>query len=220
MTTRTFTLSSQLYDYLLEVSLREPELLRELRTRTAALEDSRMQISPEQGQFMGLLTKIAGVTNAIEIGVFTGYSTLSIALALPDQGRLVACDIDENATTIARQFWQRCGVEHKIDFRLGPGIETLDSLLAQGRAGDFQLAFIDADKENTPVYYEKLLELLQPGGLVLVDNTLWSGRVADPDNQDKDTNAIRAFNSALKSDERVDISLVPIGDGLTMARKR
>jgi caffeoyl-CoA O-methyltransferase len=220
LTTRTFTLSDELYGYLLDVSLREPELLRELRTRTEALEDSRMQISPEQAQFMGLLTKIAGVTSAIEIGVFTGYSSLSIALALPDQGRLVACDIDEKATTIARQFWQRGGVEHKIDFRLGPAVETLDSLIAQGRAGDFQLAFIDADKENTPVYYEKLLELLRPGGLILVDNTLWSGRVADPDNQESDTQSIRAFNSALKNDSRIDLSLIPIGDGLTIARKR
>jgi len=220
MSRRTEPLTDELYDYLIRVSLREPEVLRRLREETAQLEQAAMQIGPEQGQLMALLVELLGATRVLEIGTFTGYSALAMALALPESGRVVACDVSEEWTRVARRFWVEAGVSHKIDLRLAPALETLDSLLADGRAGDFDFAFIDADKENYATYFERSLELVRVGGLVAIDNVLWSGRVADPEVTDADTHAIRSLNAKLKDDERVSLSLVPIGDGLTLARKR
>lgn len=220
MSRRTIALTDALHDYLLSVSLREPELLRRLREETAAGPSANMQISPEQGQFMALLARLTGARRCLEVGVFTGYSSLAVALALPDDGRLLACDVSERWTAVARRYWAEAGVAHRIDLRLAPAMETLEGLLADGEAGRYDLAFIDADKENYLGYYERVLRLLRAGGLVLVDNTLWSGRVADPENAEADTVALRHFNEHLHRDERVDLSLLPIGDGLTLARKR
>ena len=220
MSNQTITLTPALYRYLLDVSLREPEILQRLRAYTAGLPRASMQIAPEQGQLMALLVKLSNARRAIEVGVFTGYSALSVALALPADGRLIACDIDEDWTTIARDYWREAGVLDKIELRLGPALQTLDALLAEGQKGSFDLAFIDADKENYIAYYERLLELLRPGGLIVVDNVLWGGGVVDPTDQDTDTVAIRAFNEHVRQDERIVLSLVPIGDGLTLALKR
>jgi predicted O-methyltransferase YrrM len=191
-----------------------------LREETAQLAQRAMQISPEQGQFMALLARLTGARRCLEVGVFTGYSSLATALALPDDGRIVACDVSEEWTSVARRYWQRAGVDHKIDLRLAPASETLDALLAAGNGGTFDFAFIDADKTGYLAYYERALALLRTGGLALIDNTLWSGRVADPEVADADTVALRHFNEVLHRDERVDLSLLPIGDGLTLARKR
>lgn len=220
MTNRSISLTDSLYDYLLSVSLREPDLLRELRAETATCPQARMQIAPEQGQFMALLVRLMGARRCLEVGVFTGYSSLAVALALPDDGRLVACDVSEAWTAIARRYWAAAGVADRIDLRLAPALETLEQLAASGEAGRFDFAFLDADKENYVHYYERVLQLLRPGGLVVVDNTLWSGRVADPEDAAADTVALRHFNEHLHRDERVDLSLVPVGDGLTLARKR
>jgi predicted O-methyltransferase YrrM len=220
MSSRSISLTDSLYGYLLEVSLREPDLLLRLREETAADPMARMQISPEQGQFMALLVRLMGARRCIEVGVFTGYSSLCVATALPADGRIVACDVSAHWTQLARRYWEAGGVAHKIDLRLAPAIETLESLLAAGGAGNYDFAFIDADKTNYVAYYERSLELLRPGGLVVVDNTLWSGRVADPEVADEDTVALRHFNEHLHRDARVDLSLLPMGDGLTLARKR
>ena len=179
-----------------------------------------MQIGPEQGQFMTLLVELIGARNALEVGTFTGYSALAVALGLPDDGCLVACDVSEEWTAIGRRYWEEAGVAHKIDLRLAPALETLDGLLAEGRAGTFDFAFIDAEKEAYDVYYERALELIRSGGLVALDNTLWEGKVVDPGVADVDTEAIRAINAKLVGDERVTLSLLPVGDGLTLARKR
>ena len=220
MTKRSISLTDSLYEYLLAVSLREPELLRRLREETAGLPQSRMQIAPEQGQFMALLVRLIGARRCIEVGVFTGYSSLVTALALPDDGRIVACDVSEEWTRVARRYWEAAGVAHKIDLRLAPALDTLAGLLAAGDGGSYDLVFLDADKENYPRYYELALELLRPGGLIIADNTLWSGRVIDPANNEASTVALRQFNERLHRDERVDLSLVPVGDGVTLARKR
>lgn len=220
MTNRSISLTDSLYEYLLSVSLREPELLRRLREETAALPNARMQIAPEQGQFMALLVRLMRARRCLEVGVFTGYSSLAVALSLPDDGRIVACDVSEEWTRVARRYWAEAGIAHKFDLRLAPALETLTGLLSAGEAGSFDFAFLDADKENYPGYYELLLELVRPGGLIVADNTLWSGRVADPANHEASTGALRRFNELLYRDERVDLGLVPIGDGLTLARKR
>ena len=220
MSNRSIVLTDSLYEYMNRVSLREAPCLLALREETAALAQSRMQIPPEQGQFMALLVRLAGARRCLEVGVFTGYSSLATALALPDDGRIVACDISEDWTAIARRHWRQAGVAHRIDLRLAPAAETLDALLAAGEEGSYDFAFIDADKGGYLGYYERALRLLRPGGLLLVDNTLWSGRVADPAATDADTVALRHFNEVLHRDERVDLSLVPIGDGLTLARRR
>ncbi len=220
MSNKTFTLADDLYAYLLSVSLREDALLQRLREETAHDEMSSMQIAPEQGQFLALLARLSGARRALEVGVYTGYSSLSVARALPADGRLVACDISEPWTAVARRYWREAGVEARIDLRLAPALQTLDGLLQAGEAETFDFAFIDADKENYPHYYERALKLLRRGGLIVVDNTLWSGWVADPTRQDADTRAIRAFNQALCADQRVDISLLPVADGLTLALKR
>ena len=220
MSNRTIGLSDRLYDYLLAVSLREEDLLRQLREETAQHPMRQMQIAPEQGQFMALLVQLLGAKRTLDVGVFTGYSSLAVALALPDDGQIVACDVSEEYTAIARRYWQTAGVTDKIDLQLAPALETLDRLLADGQAGSFDFAFIDADKENYWNYYERCLELLRPGGLITVDNVLWSGRVAEATTYETSTKAIQAFNAKLHDDERVSLSLVPIADGLTLALKR
>jgi caffeoyl-CoA O-methyltransferase len=220
MSSRTLELTDRLYDYLLRTSLREPPLLAELRAETARLPMAGMQISPEQGQFMALLVETIGARRTIEVGTFTGYSALCVALALPADGKVVACDVSEEYTAVARRYWSRAGVAAKIELRLAPALDTLGKLLAEGAAGNFDFAFIDADKREYDGYYEAILKLLRPGGLVAIDNVLWSGAVADPAKQDDDTRAIRALNEKLKDDPRISLSLLPIGDGLTLARKR
>jgi predicted O-methyltransferase YrrM len=220
MSRTTLPLDDRLYGYLLSVSLREPDVLRRLREETARHPQAEMQIAPEQGQFMGLLARLLEARKCLEVGVFTGYSALAVALALPFDGRLVACDVSEEYTSIARRYWQEAGVDQLIRLHLGPALGTLDRLLGDGEGGTFDFAFIDADKPNYSGYFERTLALLRPGGLVAVDNVLWSGKVADPAVRDPDVDAIRALNEALLTDERIDLSLLPIGDGLTLARKR
>ena len=220
MSTRSIGLSERLYDYYLAKTLREPPLLTRLREETAGMAHGTMQISPEQGQFMGILIELIGARRTLEVGTFTGYSTLAVALALPPEGRVVACDISADYTAVGRRYWAEAGVAEKIDLRLGPAVETLDTLLAKGAAGSFDFIFIDADKENYLNYYERGLELLRPGGLMAVDNVLWGGRVADPDQDSEETRAIRALNETLHGDERVSLAMIPIGDGLSLARKR
>ncbi len=220
MSNKTLSLSEPLNAYLQDVSLREPELLTRLRDETSRLPLAAMQITPEQGQFMQLLVKAMGIRNAIEIGVFTGYSSLCVALAMPDDGHIIACDIDETCTAIARRYWKEAGVEHKIELRVAPALQTLDALIESQLQDRFDFAFIDADKTAYTQYYERALALVRPGGLIAVDNTLWNGNVVDPGNQTADTRAIREFNRQLHADSRIDISLLPIGDGLTLALKR
>ncbi len=220
MSNRTLALDDRLYEYLLGKSLREPAALAALRAETASHPRANMQIAPEQGQFMQMLVRLTGARRTVEIGVFTGYSSLAVALALPDDGRMLACDISEDYATIARRHWLFAGVAHKIELVLAPALATLDSRIAAGEAGSYDFAFIDADKTGYLAYYERLLQLVRPGGLIAVDNTLWSGAVADPENRDADTAALRAFNDHLFADRRIDLSLVPIGDGLTLARLR
>lgn len=206
--------------YIQSVSLREPDFLKRLREETARLPEGRMQISPEQGQFMQILIHLLGAKVTLEVGVFTGYSSISVALGLPENGKVIACDVSAEYTSTARRYWREAGVEHKIDLRLAPAVETLNSLLAEGKSGAFDFAFIDADKGNYDNYYESALRLLRPGGLIAIDNVLWHGRVLDESLDDADTRAIRALNTKLHNDERVWLSLLPLGDGLTLACKR
>lgn len=220
MSVATTPLTPALHRYLLQTCVKESELLARLRQETAALPDAGMQISPEQGQFMALLVELSAARRTLEVGVFTGYSSTVVALALPPDGKLVACDVSDEWTQMARRYWQLAGVASKIDLRLGPALVTLDALLAAGEAGSFDFAFIDADKGGYDAYYERCLSLLRPGGLLAVDNALWSGRVADAADQSESTRAIRALNRKIASDPRVSASLVPIGDGLYLARKR
>lgn len=219
MSSQTIGLDQQLHSYLLSNSVREPEILQKLREETANHPRAIMQISPEQGQFMRLIVELMRAKKTLEIGVFTGYSSLAVALSLPDDGQLIACDVSEEFTAIAKRYWQTAGVANKIDLRLAPALETLDTLLAQGHNETFDFAFIDADKENYLNYYERTLQLIRPGGLIAIDNVLWSGKVADPQIQDLNTQAIRSFNQKLHDDHRVTISLLPMGDGLTLALK-
>jgi predicted O-methyltransferase YrrM len=220
MSTAQTAVAEDLTKYIQSVTLREPEILRRLREETAKLPNARMQISAEQGQFMGLLMRLIGAKRTLEVGVFTGYSSTVVALALPEDGRIIACDVSEEYTSMARRYWREAGVAHKIDLRLAPAAKTLDALLAEGKSGYFDFAFIDADKENYDRYYEQALQLLRPGGLIGIDNVLWHGKVLDDSVQDDDTRAIRALNQKLHYDERVELSLLPIGDGLTLALKR
>jgi len=217
---RTIPLNDALYAYLLSVSLREPEVMKRLREETQKMPRAGMQISPEQGQFMTFLVELIGARRCVEIGTFTGYSALAVARALPPDGRLVACDVSKEYTARAKPFWKEAGVEDRIDLRIAPALDTLDKLLAQGEAGTYDFVFIDADKGNYLNYFQRTLDLLRQGGLVAVDNVLWSGAVADPTRDDDDTEAIRAFNRAIAKDARVSLSMVPIGDGLTLALKR
>jgi predicted O-methyltransferase YrrM len=220
MTNKTIRMTDELYDYLLDASLQEPDVLKRLRTETATLPMAMMQIAPEQGQFMALLVELIGARHALEIGVFTGYSALCIARALPPDGCLVACDISVEWTTIAQRYWVEAGVSDRIDLRLAPALQTLDDLIATGQCGRYDFAFIDADKASYERYYERVLRLLRIGGLIVVDNVLWSGRVADAGASDEDTVALRAFNEKLRHDDRVSLSILPVADGLTLARKR
>ena len=220
MSARTLNLTDRLYDYVLTTSVREAPVLAQLREETAKQASAMMQISPDQGQFMALLTELIGARQCLEIGTFTGYSALAVALALPADGRIITCDIDQETTAIARRYWAEAGLDHKIELRLAPALETLGLLMAEGAAGRFDFAFIDANKEDYDRYYEAVLSLMRPGGLIAIDNVLWGGSVADPHKQDEDTRAIRALNAKLKGDERISLSLVTIGDGLTLARKR
>ncbi len=220
MSNRTLEMNDRLFSYFLQNSLRETALQRSLREETALLPMARMQIAPEQGQLMGLLVELTGAKKIVEVGTFTGYSALSMALAMPEDGLLWACDVSEEWTDIGRRYWADAGVAHKITLRLGPATETLQGLLDAGQAGTFDMAFIDADKSNYDAYYELCLRLLRRGGLLLVDNVLWGGSVADPTNQEVDTTAIRALNTKIRDDDRVSISMLPIADGLTLARKR
>ncbi len=216
----TLQLSDAVYQYLQDHSLRETTVLRRLREETATLKEARMQLSPEQGQLLTFLAELIGARKAIEVGTFTGYSALCVASALPNDGCLIACDVSETWTAIGQRYWEEAGVDRKIDLRIAPALETLDELLAAGEAGSYDFALIDADKENYEAYYERILSLLRSGGLLLVDNVLWSGKVADPDHTEESTLAIRAFNRKVHADDRVSLSMLPIGDGMTLVRKR
>lgn len=217
---RVYTpVSDELASYIRGVSLREPEPLRQQRLDTDGHPHASMQISPEQGQFLHLLARIAGARRVIEVGVFMGYSSSWIALALPPDGRIIACDVNEEYAARARRTWRAVGVEHKIDLRLRPALETLDELLAGGQAGAFDLAFIDADKANYWNYYQRALALIRPGGLVVIDNVLWHGAVIDSEDRSRDTEAIREFNRKIRADSRVAVSLVTLGDGLMLTCK-
>ncbi|MCU9946953.1 class I SAM-dependent methyltransferase [Pseudomonas sp. PDM13] len=220
MTTRTLNLDDDLYRYLIDVSLRETPLLARLREETAQLPTARWQIAPEQGQFMAMLVRLTGARRILEIGTFTGYSALVMAEAMPADGRILCCDLPGDYNAVARRYWQEAGVEACIDLQLAPALETLGRLEREGQAGSFDLIFIDADKANYPAYLEHALALVRSGGLVLFDNVLWSGRVLEANPESADTRAIKALNRALKTDARVDLSLLPIGDGLTLCRKR
>jgi predicted O-methyltransferase YrrM len=220
MSNRTLTIDERTYDYLLSISVKEPALLGRLREETAQDPLANMQIAPEQGRFMALLVELLGARHAIEIGTYTGYSALCIAMAMPSDGHLICCDTSEQWTAVARRYFVEASVADRIELKIAPALTTLDDLLAKGQMGAFDFAFIDADKENYENYFERCLALARPGGLIAVDNTLWGGSVADPENQEPSTQAIRRFNEKLYNDERVSLSLVPIGDGLTLARKK
>ncbi|HEX5273908.1 MAG TPA: class I SAM-dependent methyltransferase [Candidatus Rubrimentiphilum sp.] len=217
MNSKSFLVPDAIYEYILKTTLRETPVQRELRERTATMPQARMQTGPDQLQFMQLLVRAIGARRCIEVGVYTGASALAVALAMPDDGKIVACDVSEEYTAIAREFWGRAGVANKIDLRLAPGVETLKALLEQG---EFDFAYIDADKTNYDAYYELVLRLLRPGGLIAIDNVLWGGDVADPAEADADTVALRKINEKIGRDDRVDSSLLTIGDGLTVVRKR
>lgn len=219
MSRRSIRLDDSLEAYIRKVSLREPEILRRLRAETAEMEYAGMQIAPEQGQFMGMLAQLIDARRYLEIGVFTGYSALAVALAMPADGRLIACDKSDAWTSVARRYWREAGVADRIELRLGDARETLDDLIAGGARESFDFAFIDADKENYDAYYERVLTLLRPGGVVAIDNVLWSGKVADRTARDYETEALRALNAKIHADRRVTICLLPLGDGLTLARK-
>ena len=220
MSTKTILMDDQLLEYLRQNSVREPVVLRELREETQKLSNSGMQISPEQGQLMAMLVKLVNARKIVEIGTFTGYSSTVMALAMPEDSQLIAFDISEEYTRTARRFWKKAGVDQWVKLVLGNAKESLKDFLQTGEQESVDLAFIDADKSSYAEYYECCLKLIRPGGLILVDNVLWSGQVADASNHDKDTEALRIFNAALSSDQRVDLCMVPIGDGLTIARKR
>ena len=217
---RHFSFDEPTYQYLVKTSVRETDVARRLREETQQLPMAQMQIGPDQGQFLQLLVQLIRAKKTLEVGVFTGYSALWVAAALPDEGKIVACDVSEEYTAVARRYWKEAGVDHKIDLRLRPALETLDGLLAQGGASTFDFAFIDADKSNYDNYYERALQLIRTGGLIAVDNTIWSGRVANPNESDTDTVAIRKLNEKLHRDERVALSMLTVGDGLTLAMKR
>ena len=220
MSTRTLGMSDDVWRYVLDVTVHEPPLLARLREETQKLSDSGMQISPEQGRFLAFLVELMGVTRYLEVGVFTGYSSLSVALALPPDGRIVACDVSEEWTRVARRYWGEAGVAGRIELELGPGVASLDALLEKGARGSFDLAFFDADKESSLDYYERGLALVREGGVLAFDNALWGGKVADPAETSASTECLRALNAKVCADPRVSASLVPIGDGLLLARKR
>lgn len=213
-------LPDELYEYMVSVSVREPAILKRLREETAPLPMATMQVPPEHGQFLAVLVQLTGARHTLEVGTFTGYSSLAVALALPNDGSILACDVSEEYTSIARRYWKEAGVDHMIDLRLRPALETLQELLVDRQHGRYDFAFIDADKKNYEGYYECALELVRPGGLIAIDNVLWHGRVVDPNANDDDTLAIRALNKKLHNDSRISLSMVPISDGLTLCSKR
>ena len=220
MSVRLLDLTPQLYDYVVANSVRETAVMKKLREETAALPGAGMQIPPEQGQFMAFLAKLIRARRCLEIGTFTGYSALWVAGALPADGTMICCDVDPKVTAIARRYWDEAGIASKIELRLAPALDTLAALVASGAAGTFDFVFIDADKENYDAYYEQSLKLLRSDGLAIFDNMLWGGSVIDPRKRDRDTLALKALNAKLGQDERVDISLLYIGDGVTLLRKR
>ncbi|MXY52802.1 MAG: SAM-dependent methyltransferase [Gammaproteobacteria bacterium] len=221
MSSHTINLTDTLHEYLLRVGARESDVAKELRAETLrATRWHPMQVSPEQGAFMQLLVRLIGAKRTLEVGTFTGYSALVVAEALPADGCVIACDVSEEWTSIGKPFWERAGVADRIDLRLRPATETLDALIEEGRSGEFDFAFIDADKANYDAYYERCLRLVRVGGVIGIDNVLWGGRVVERRANDEDTQAIRAVNEKVVADERVDVAMLPIGDGLTLAVKR
>ncbi len=220
MSTESINLTPSVYAYLQNVSLREMDVLKKLREETHKMKNYVMQISPEQGQFMALLIELIGAKKTLDIGTFTGYSALVVALALPADGKIVACDVSVEWTNMAKRYWEMAGVSNKVELKVAPALDTLQQLLDQGEAETFDFAFIDADKGNYTNYYEKALALVRRGGLIAIDNVLWDGKVADMQDQEKETKAIRALNDKIRQDQRVSISMIPIGDGLTLARKK
>ena len=220
MSSVSFTIEKNIYDYMVTTSVREPALLGELRRETSKLRNANMQISPEHGQFMGLLVRSIGARKALELGTFTGYSSISVAMALPEDGKLVCCDMSKEYTDTARRYWKMAGLEKKIELRLGPALESVDALLAEGGAGSFDFAFIDADKGNYGTYYERVLKLLRPGGMMAIDNVFQHGRVMDAKNQETNVQAVKALNKKIPDDDRVYSSMLPVGDGLTLVLKK
>ncbi|MET0525463.1 MAG: class I SAM-dependent methyltransferase [Nocardioides sp.] len=220
MANKTMGISDDLAAYVLQVGTREPDVLTRLREETAAIPQHGMQIAPEQGAFLALLVELLGARRCIEVGTFTGYSSTAVALALPENGQIVCCDVSEGWTSMARKYWAEAGVEKKVDLRIAPATETLDQLLADGEEGAFDFAFIDADKPGYDGYYERLLRLVRPGGLIALDNMLWGGEVLEEDTEDESTRAIRALNAKIAGDERVTLCLLPLADGVTLARRR
>lgn len=220
MANRTIGISDELAAYVRQVGTREPDVLARLRAETAALPQHQMQVAPEEGAFLALLTELVGARRCVEVGTFTGYSSTAVALAMPDDGHLVCCDVSEEWTTIARRAWIEAGVDHKISLRIGPATETLDRMIAEGEEATYDFGFVDADKSSYDAYYERLLRLVRPGGLIAVDNTLWGGRVVDDSADDEDTVAIRALNTKIAGDDRVTAVLLPLADGVTLARVR
>jgi len=220
MSNRSIGLADELHAYLLSVGVREPEVLRALREETAELPNAGMQIAPEEGAVLAMLVRMIGARRVLEVGTFTGYSSTAMALALPADGRIVCCDTSEEWTDIAQRAWAAAGVADLVELRLAPALDTLDDLLANDQAGTFDLAFIDANKDSYLDYYERCLRLVRRGGMIAVDNVLWSGRVADPSVNDESTEAIRDLNAMIAADERVDVAMLPVADGLTLARIR
>ncbi|MBL4775546.1 MAG: class I SAM-dependent methyltransferase [Mariprofundus sp.] len=220
MANRSIGLSEELYRYLLDVGLREPDVLQRLRLASEKEAMSIMRSAPEQGQLMAMLIRLMGAKHILEIGTYTGYATLWMALALPCDGKIVSCDVFETWTKLARHFWCEAGVQDKIVLHIRPAIETLNSLITEGRSGTFDFVFIDADKGNYSAYFESCLSLLRSGGLMMIDNVLWGGSVIEADNQTADTLAIRALNQALQSDPRIEINMLPVADGITLVMKK
>jgi predicted O-methyltransferase YrrM len=220
MANRTIGISDELAAYVVEVGTREPDVLARLREETAAIPQSRMQIAPEEGAFLAMLVELTGARRCIEIGTFTGYSSTVVALALPENGSIVCCDVSEEWTSLARKYWDEAGVASKIDLRIAPAAETLDRLIENGEQAAYDFAFVDADKTGYDGYYERLLQLVRPGGLIAFDNTLWGGAVLDVDPEDEDTRAIQALNAKLAGDQRITLCLLPVADGVTLARRR
>ena len=220
MSSRSHAIEETIYDYMIATSVREPETLAELREETLKLPNHNMQISPEHGQFMGLLVRSLGVKKALEVGTYTGYSSIAVAMALPPDGKMVCCDISKEYTDVARRYWKKMGLESKIELRLGPGIEGLDALIKEGATGTFDFAFIDADKNNYDAYYERSLTLLRKGGMILIDNVFQGGKVADPKATSANVDAVKALNKKIHKDDRVYMSMLPIGDGVTIALKK